>query len=45
MMNTWCSKSVEDTKNWAKTLIKNNVPLISLHYIILSQFTVQKNIN
>jgi hypothetical protein len=22
MMNTWCSKQVEETKNWIKTLIR-----------------------
>jgi len=22
MKNTWCSKHVEDTKNWIKTLVK-----------------------
>jgi len=34
MINTWCLKHVQHTKNWIKTLIKNKtVHFIGLHYI------------
>jgi len=32
MMNTWCSKHVEDTKSWIKTFEK--CAFVGLHYII-----------
>jgi hypothetical protein len=41
MMNTWCSKHVEDTKEWIKTLFLKSVHFIGLHYIIVSQYKVK----
>ena len=34
MMNTWCSKHVEDLKNWIKTLILKSVHFVGFHYKI-----------
>jgi hypothetical protein len=34
MMNTWCLKHLEDTKNWIKTLILKSVHFVGLHYTI-----------
>ena len=42
MMNTWCSKHVEDTENWIKTLIWKRVHFVGLRYIFVSQCKVQK---
>ena len=41
--STWCSKHVEDMKNWIETLIWKSVHFVGLHYIIVSQCTVQKH--
>ena len=32
-MNTWCSKHVDDSKNWIKTLISKSVHFVGLHYM------------
>jgi hypothetical protein len=40
MINIWCSKHAEDTKNWIKTFEK--CTFVGLHHISVSQCTVQK---
>jgi len=42
LFNTWCSKHVEDTKNWIETLILKTADFVGLHYIIVAQCMVQK---
>jgi len=34
MLTTWCSKHVEDAKNWIKTLIWKSVQFVGLLYIL-----------
>ena len=38
MMNTWCSKHAEDTKNWIKALILKHVRYVGIHNITLQNF-------
>jgi hypothetical protein len=42
MMNTRCSKHVEDNKNWIKTLILR-AHFVGLPYLIVQKYTVLKN--
>ena len=42
MMNTRCSKHVEDAKNIIKTLIWKSVHFVGLRCVIVKQWTVQK---
>jgi hypothetical protein len=42
-MNMRCSKHVEDTKNWIKSLMKKSVHFVALRYVIVSQYTLQKH--
>jgi len=43
MMNTWCSKRVDDVKNWINTLILKSVHFVGLHYIILYYVILCRN--